>query len=723
MADLVTSSDVDALLSSADNAAMRTAMGVVNNATHTGDVTGATTLTINPSAITGKTLVTATVADNLLISDASDSGALKKVTVQTIIDLVSDVAAVDGTADEVQIQAAIDSLYTTVTNEAETGGIFNVIDNMNSTPSGTWVAQNSSVLTTETTIKFAGTSSLKITPSGSHADPGAELTFSSRDFSAYTYIDFWIYVSAGVNKLRVRIFDGSNNERRYNCHVENSGQWVHVLIPIANPYFISATPPTMAAIVKMHISQMAGEVSATVPAAQVFYIDQVAISTPATLANKLVRVGSDVVTNSGGGTTYTNGTDYEIDWDTGTLTTITSGSITSGQSLLVDYVHGGGTVRVPAGRYSISETGITLYPHLVLDLTGCYLSADGTYSDGGHVMIGSKLYRTEVVNGFIDGRRDRLGIDTNINGIEVVDCKYFTVRNTSIRNVNGPAINVTKSTFSWNENVVISEVFIEECACEFTDHFGEDYAAQGGDSSKAALIVHNTRYLELLGVINRNCHSDAMWIKESNHGVMAGCQIIASRMGAIFFETCVNWTITGNMVQSAGSRGCTIEWNSKEIVFSGNTIRLSGRECVWLAGTQGVLVVGNVLYGGGRVRMFDGLGDPVLSTVRVSSQSPYDSSDNVIANNLIYSDSTYQTQAIMIDTDGGTNTGTVIRGNHLIGTQTTITNSGTSSVISDGNPTTSPGTTGGSGSGGAGNQYIAVKVGATTYKVLHDGTV
>lgn len=53
----------------------------VSNATHTGDVTGATVLTIDPTAITGKTAVTAVWADYVLISDTSDSGNLKKALV------------------------------------------------------------------------------------------------------------------------------------------------------------------------------------------------------------------------------------------------------------------------------------------------------------------------------------------------------------------------------------------------------------------------------------------------------------------------------------------------------------------------------------------------------------------------------------------------------------------------------------------------------------------
>lgn len=51
----------------------------IANATHTGDVTGATVLTIDPTAITNKTEVTPVAGDFLLFSDTSDSGALKKV--------------------------------------------------------------------------------------------------------------------------------------------------------------------------------------------------------------------------------------------------------------------------------------------------------------------------------------------------------------------------------------------------------------------------------------------------------------------------------------------------------------------------------------------------------------------------------------------------------------------------------------------------------------------
>lgn len=55
------------------------AVSVTPNATHTGEVTGATALTIDKTAISNKTLVTLDALDHILIGDASDSDNLKKV--------------------------------------------------------------------------------------------------------------------------------------------------------------------------------------------------------------------------------------------------------------------------------------------------------------------------------------------------------------------------------------------------------------------------------------------------------------------------------------------------------------------------------------------------------------------------------------------------------------------------------------------------------------------
>lgn len=73
----------------------------VSNATHSGDVSGATVLSIQPAAITGRAAVTPDGADYVLISDSSDGSTLKKA-------LVSDLggSGPGGSSGEVQYNNA-----------------------------------------------------------------------------------------------------------------------------------------------------------------------------------------------------------------------------------------------------------------------------------------------------------------------------------------------------------------------------------------------------------------------------------------------------------------------------------------------------------------------------------------------------------------------------------------------------------------------------------------
>ena len=85
-------------ISYTDAAAVSANTSKVTNATHTGEVTGGTALTVDKTAISNKSLVSAAVGDHILIGDLGDSDNLKKVTVQTIIDLAGG-GAIDSLAD------------------------------------------------------------------------------------------------------------------------------------------------------------------------------------------------------------------------------------------------------------------------------------------------------------------------------------------------------------------------------------------------------------------------------------------------------------------------------------------------------------------------------------------------------------------------------------------------------------------------------------------------
>ncbi|NOZ68026.1 MAG: hypothetical protein GXP46_01955 [Deferribacteres bacterium] len=58
-----------------------------------------------------------------------------------------------------------------------------------------------------------------------------------------------------------------------------------------------------------------------------------------------VNVSSVVVTDNSGTTTYVKGTDYELDASAGLIMALSSGSITDGESLLVDFTYPDATIK------------------------------------------------------------------------------------------------------------------------------------------------------------------------------------------------------------------------------------------------------------------------------------------------------------------------------------------------------------------------------------------
>lgn len=168
----------------------------VTNATHTGEVTGSTALTIDKTAITGKTAVTAASTDYILISDTSDTGNLKKVLVSdlgssnSINQLDSSIVVtdtgfngeigftIDGDKWFIMDETGIKCLYSgsfTLKSNPSTNTAPTLIPNENATTTG--VGGNSG----EISLIAAGSEKLKITTSGLSLSSGATINEISTD--------------------------------------------------------------------------------------------------------------------------------------------------------------------------------------------------------------------------------------------------------------------------------------------------------------------------------------------------------------------------------------------------------------------------------------------------------------------------------------------------------------------------------------------------------------
>jgi len=148
---------------------------LVSNATHTGEVTGNTVLTVDPTAISNKTLVTAVGADHVMIIDDTD-GTLKKALISDFASAGGDMAA--ATYDPTTIASDVfdmDNMVEGTTSKILTAAERTILSNTSNTNTGdnavnTLYSGLNTNVPTELSIGTNTTTILAITSDGSADD-------------------------------------------------------------------------------------------------------------------------------------------------------------------------------------------------------------------------------------------------------------------------------------------------------------------------------------------------------------------------------------------------------------------------------------------------------------------------------------------------------------------------------------------------------------------------
>lgn len=110
--------------------------------------------------------------------------------------------------------------------------------------------------------------------------------------------------------------------------------WAQAIAPGIFDYGVTDQAPT-----KIFYEQFAGESGLTGTVTDEAVTASNPLGSWVGLANKQLNPGSVVVTNSGASVTYVEGTDYVIDYFNGRFMALSTGAITAGQSLKVDYTY------------------------------------------------------------------------------------------------------------------------------------------------------------------------------------------------------------------------------------------------------------------------------------------------------------------------------------------------------------------------------------------------
>jgi hypothetical protein len=220
-------------------------------------------------------------------------------------------------------------------------------------------------------------------------------------------------------------------------------------------------------------------------------------------------------------------------------------------------------------------------------------------------------------------------------------------------------------------DVWVRDVITKNCCKRYPDYLSGEKPEKGSvREDQGDVAFYYVEDFVVTGCRLEGSRSDGTHFYRSKRGQITENRIYRAKMGGYFVETCESVIGRGNVMLENGSRGVTIERDSRNCIFADNVVRLSGREGLWAPDCVGLVVTGNVFDRNGRkpngpekrymwnanITINEAHGDPTNAPTQ----------NYLISENMITSTAS-QIAAIRVDTSPDETKNIVIRGNVLLG--------------------------------------------------------
>ncbi len=262
-------------------------------------------------------------------------------------------------------------------------------------------------------------------------------------------------------------------------------------------------------------------------------------------------------------------------------------------------------VQFAPGDYVLADPdGIRVPPHTTLLMDGARFILDESINRDGQAFLLDGVSDVSLRGGEIAGSRDAWNPGTNVAGIRVTgNSRNIHISDLTCRNLSSNAVGV----FGTGDeapirNVALVHVTGINCCNTYIDYLQPNKGPVPGsdrrDQGTAALYHVDGWTVDACRF--EGSQSDGTHFFRCRNGSFSGSAVTGSRMGGYFLEGCERVTATGNVIRDNGSRGATIERDSRFCILSGNVITGSGREGLWAPDVEAILVSGNVFEENGR---------------------------------------------------------------------------------------------------------------------------
>ncbi|MBN2309515.1 MAG: right-handed parallel beta-helix repeat-containing protein [Candidatus Hydrogenedentes bacterium] len=267
-----------------------------------------------------------------------------------------------------------------------------------------------------------------------------------------------------------------------------------------------------------------------------------------------------------------------------------------------------GTSRVfvfAPGEYVLSDPqGVRVPDGATLILDGAaFVFAEAMDADGQAFLL-DNVSNVSLCGGEIRGRRDAWDPGVNIAGVRAYGSgQNLRISGLRCTDLSSNAVGVFgESDEAPFRNVTLSQIEAVNCCNFYGDYLqpnvgpapGSDRKDQGGVAFYFVdgWLVDGCRF--------EKSQSDGTHFFHAHNGRFANSVVARSQMGGYFLEGCRQVIASGNLVLGNGSRGVTIERDSRCCTLVNNIVEGSGREGLWAPDVAGIIVASNIFRENGR---------------------------------------------------------------------------------------------------------------------------
>ncbi|HUW61593.1 MAG TPA: right-handed parallel beta-helix repeat-containing protein [Candidatus Bathyarchaeia archaeon] len=256
------------------------------------------------------------------------------------------------------------------------------------------------------------------------------------------------------------------------------------------------------------------------------------------------------------------------------------------------------------GEYMLTGAeGLRVPSGATLLMEGARFVLAETLDKDGQAFLLENVWHVLIQGGEIVGQRQAWSDGVNVAGVRMLGGGDLRVYGLTCRNLSSNAVGVFgASDEAPVRNVTLSGVTGINCCNAYMDYLQPNKGpAPGSDRrDQGTAAFYNVDGWTVEGSRFEGSRSDGTHFYHCRNGMFANSSVTGSQMGGYFLEGCENVVASGNLISGNGSRGCTIERDSRFCTLTGNVVTLSGREGLWMPDVSGIVVTSNIFRENGQ---------------------------------------------------------------------------------------------------------------------------